>query len=329
MINKLGTTQAGVSVDKITIGTGDLSVSLLTLGAIIQDVRLNGADHSLTLGSTDLAAYEGPLNYYGALVGPVANRIAGASAEIGGKTYHFAANENNETTLHGGPTGTHAQVWTLADHGPDHAEFQLSLADGVGGFPANRDITARYEINGNALTLTVNATTDGPTILNLANHSYWNLDGGTDTAGHTLQTDASHYLPIDHRLIPTSIAPVQGTGFDYQTTRPIGTGSDDRIDHNLCLNGGKQALRQVAVLTGASGVSMTLSTTETGLQVYDAEKGDTFEFAGFTGKPYGALSGIAMESQGWPDAPNQADFPSVGLDAGETYAQETRWEFKA
>lgn len=327
MINKFGTTQSGARVDKITIGTGDLKVSLLTLGAIIQDVRLDGVDHSLTLGSTDLAAYEGPLNYYGALVGPVANRIATASAEIGGKTYHFAANENNETTLHGGPTGTHAQVWTLANHGPDHAEFQLSLADGVGGFPANRDITARYETSGNTLTLKVSATTDAPTILNLANHSYWNMDGNGDTKGHTMQASADRYTPVDSRLIPTAVAGVAGTPFDYQTARSIGTDSADRIDHNLCLTGGKTALRQVAILTGATGISMTLFTTEPGLQVYDAEKGDTFEFAGFTGKPYGPLSGIAMESQGWPDAPNQADFPSVGLDAGETYAQETRWVF--
>lgn len=329
MKTSFGVTKSGAQIDKITIGTGGLSVSLLTLGAIIQDVRLDGVAHSLTLGSDDLAAYEGPMNFYGALVGPVANRIAGASAKIGKKSYHFSANEKGETTLHGGPTGTHAQVWTLRDHGADHVEFALSLADGVGGFPANRALVVRYETAGNALTMTVTGSTDAATILNLANHSYWNLGGGSDTGGHSLQVAADRYLPIDAQSIPTDIADVAGSAFDYQAARSVGSDSGDRIDHNLCLTGGKTDLRKVAILTGPTGIELTLATTEPGLQVYDAAKGNTDEFVGHTGQPYGPLSGIAMEAQGYPDAPNREEFPSVGLAAGEVYEQITRWVFKA
>jgi len=328
-VSMFGILRDGQSVHRITIGTEKLTVSFLTLGAILHDVRLAGVDHSLTLGSDDLAAYEGPMEYYGALVGPVANRIADATAPIGGKPFRFTPNEDGVTTLHGGPTGTHAQVWTIADHGDDFVVLHLKLNDGLGGFPGERDIKVRYSVAGQSLTMDINATTDRPTALNLANHSYWNLNGTADTAGHKLYVLADRYTPVDDRKIPIGIADVANTPFDYRVARPIGTQSTDRIDHNLCLDGGKTDLRKVAELTTTSGVKMTLETTEPGLQVYDAENGDTLDFAGYLGAPYGHFSGIAMESQGYPDAPNHADFPSIEIDETAPYKQTTRWTFSA
>jgi len=323
-----GSTQDGRTVHRITLSSGDLTVSILTLGAIIQDVRISGVDHSLTLGSQEVAAYEGPMEFYGAIVGPVANRIANASAMVAGQKYSFDANENGVTTLHSGSTGTHAQNWTLNEHGKDFAILGLHLPDGFGGFPGNRDLTAHYQVTGPAsLTLALTGTTDSTTIMNLANHSYWNLNGTTDTAGHDLMVLAGRYLPTDDRLIPTGVCSVTGSGFDFRIARSIGTGQPDRIDHALCLDLKNVAKRNVAMLSGTSGVSMALGTTAPGLQVYDGENNKTAPFIGFHGHPYGPLSGIALEAQGWPDAPNRPEFPSVALEPSQTYRQVTSWRF--
>lgn len=323
-----GTTRAGDTVLKFTIGTGDLVVSILNLGAILQDVRLRGVPYALTLGSDDLQAYEGPMKYFGALVGPVANRIASAKALFHGENLNFTANEPNGNVLHGGTDGTHSQLWELVEQGPDHLEFCLSLPDGLAQFPGNRQLTLRYETGQNSLTMHITGVSDANTLMNLANHSFWNLDGDPLTDDHKLWVAADRYTPVDDNQIPTGIDPVAGTSFDFQTTRPVGSGSPDRIDHNLCLTGGKTCMRHVATLTGGSGIRLMISTTEAGLQVYDSSGGGSGEFPGHINVPYGRLSGIALEAQGWPDAPNQPQFPSVGLGVGETYEQKTRWGFE-
>lgn len=327
-VTKFGTTESGQIVHRISLSAGDLTVSFLTLGAILQDVRFAGADHSLTLGSENLGAYEGPMKYYGAIVGPVANRIAKAQVMLENRLVSFTANENGITTVHGGPTGTHAQIWTLISHGHSFAEFRLQLRDAEGGFPGNRVLKTRYDLASPAsLTMTLTGTTDRTTFMNLANHSYWNLDGGADTTGHRLQVLADHCLPTDEHAIPTRIMPVAGTEFDFRSARPIGAGQPHPIDHNLCLARMKSSLRHVATLWGKSGICLSLDTTETGLQIYDARKTNTAPFSGFHGQPYGPLAGIALEPQGWPDAPNRPDFPPVILKPSDTYKQTTRWRF--
>ncbi|PZR01115.1 MAG: galactose mutarotase [Cereibacter sphaeroides] len=316
--------QDGIRVDAIHLGSDGLSVTVLTRGAVLQDVRLSGIPYSLTLGGDSLAAYEGPMAYFGALVGPVANRIAGAKAEIAGKEYRFPANEGT-TVLHGGPRGMHSRHWTVEEAGADHARMRLDLANGDSGFPGNRGIVADWRVTGAALTLTLTATTDAPTLINLANHSYWNLDGTTDTAGHNLCIAADHYLPVNDKVLPSGeIRPVAGA-FDLRQGHAL-TGTED-YDHNFCLATAPRALTEVLTLTGKTGVQMRFATTEPGVQVYDGRRLATAPFAGHAGQPYGPHAGVAIEAQHWPDAPNHPDFPAIALNPGQAYRQETRWSF--
>ena len=178
------------------------------------------------------------------------------------------------------------------------------------------------------LELRLTATTDQPTWINLANHSYWNLDGTQTTQGHTMQIDADHYLPVDAALLPTGVAPVDGTAYDFRKARPIGAGQPNRYDNTLCLSKSRGPVRKIAKLIGASGVTMTVETTEPGLQIYDGIRIETAPYPGHSGTPYIPQSGIAIEAQGWPDALNHDDFPSIHLGPDETYEQVTRWSFE-
>lgn len=319
-IERFGTTANGAAVDALHLRAGALTARVLTYGAILQGLHLDGVAHSLTLGPRTLADSEGPMPYHGAVVGPVANRLSGATARIAGRAYRFDGNENGRTTLHGGATGTHAQVWQIADVGEAHATLALALPDGLGGFPGNRRVTARFEVLPPAtLRLTLEAETDAPTLLTLANHSYWNLDGRTGWMGHTLRIAAEHWLPTrPDGTLPGAILPVGGTPMDFRRTRrPVPGGPP--IDHNFCIAAQRGPLRDVAWLTGRSGVTMTLATTEPGLQVYD---GRAAIRAGCD-----AYEGIAFEPQFWPDAPANPAFPSIESHPGETWRQITEWRF--
>lgn len=309
-----GTIKDGQDVHKITLSRGGLTVQLLTLGAIVQSVRLNGVNHDLTIGSEALTDYEATMGYTGALVGPVANRLRDARAPIAGKTHHFDANQDGQHTLHGGKDGTHAQIWTIADQGPDHATLTLDLADGAGGFPGNRHIRATFAVLDDAtLRLTLTGTSDAPTLMNIANHSYWNLDGNPTWARHRLRIAADHVLPIDTATLPTGqIAAVEGTAFDLRSGPALKPG-EPALDHNFCLFDSKQPLRDVLWLTGRSGVTMTMATTEVGVQIFD-------------GRP--SYQALAIEAQGWPDAPNIETFPTIDVGPDHPYAQTTQWRFR-
>ena len=328
MIEPFGTTAAGQPVQRLTLRAGDLTLRLLTLGGIVQDVRLAGTPFSLTLGSDRLAAYDGPFGYCGALVGPVANRIAGAGMRIAGRDLTLIANENGRNTLHGGPLGLHARVWTLDAIGDDHARLSLALPDGAEGYPGARRLRAEYRLTAPArLDLIIEADTDTPTPINIANHSYWCL-GPAGLAGHRLEIAADRYTPVDADLIPTGATPaVDGTAFDFRQPRAIGPETEARYDHNFCLAPARRGLSFAARLTGPTGLALTLETTEPGLQVYDAARLSTAPFPAHSGAPAGAFAGVALEAQAWPDAPHHPAFPPILLDPGETYRQHTRWTF--
>ncbi|MCX7301295.1 MAG: galactose mutarotase [Rhodobacterales bacterium] len=318
-----GTTNDGQTVHAVTLSDGTLTVRLLDRGAVLHDVRLAGVDRNLTLASPDLADYEGRMNYFGALVGPVVNRIGGASAEIAGQTHTFEANQGGKHILHSASVGTYAKVWQVADHSARHVTLALTLSDGEGGFPGLRQITARFLLTTpGTLRMEVTGTTDKPTILNFANHSYWNLDGTPTWAGHSLRVEAYAYTPVGEGTIPTGeIRHVAGTPFDFRTARAItpGDATTPALDHNFCLSDQPTALREVLWLKGSSGVSLTLSTTEPGVQVYDG---------GHTRAPGPGLhQGLAIEAQRWPDAPHHPAFPSIVLNPGEVYRQITEWHF--
>ena len=311
-------------------GGGPLTASVLDWGACLMDVRLDGTDHSLTLGTGDFAAYEGPLASAGGLVGPVVNRISGAEASLDGETFRFDVKDEGggpPRTLHSGSAGTHRKLWQVADHGPSHVTLTHDMPDGEGGFPGNRRATARYEVEGNALTLTVETVTDAPTWINFASHSYWNLDGSTSVEGHVLECPASLYLPASEEgLVTGEVESVEGTRFDFRDGRALKAGPP-HLDHNLCLSDRRGPLAVIGTLTGRTGIRLELASTEPGLQVYDGWKLEDVGFADHQGHPLAPRRAVALEAQMWPDAPNREDFPSIRVDPGETCTQITRWTF--
>ncbi len=323
-IRDFGTTGAGERVQAIDLAAADLRATILTLGATVQDLRLDGVPWPLVIGSNHLSAYEGTLRYAGAIVGPVANRIAKATALIAGHRHVFDANEDGRTTLHSGAVGLHARLWRIEQSGADTATLSIDLPDGDGGFPGNRRISASFRLTEPGdLVIELTAVTDAPTLINLAHHGYWNLDGGADTSGHRLHVAADSYLPVDDKLIPTGeIRSVAGTPFNLRSGPLLSAAPP--LDHNFCLADNRRALTEVAELQGASGIRLRLATTEPGLQVYDGRHFSVPAGIGLGGRGYGPHAGIALEAQGWPDAPNQEAFPTITLEPGEVYRQVTR-----
>ena len=317
-----GTSSTGVDVEKVTISAGDLSVSILTWGAIVQDVRLAGVDHSLTLGSDDLADYEGGLRHHGSLIGPIANRISNARVKIDGMMYELERNQDGAIHLHSGAQATHRRAWTLVDASDTHATLTCTMRDGECGLPGNRDFTVTYRVAApGTLSMEITGTTDTATAMSFANHSYWNLDGSDSWDDHTLTVHADSYLPGTPQCYPTGeIVAVDGTPMDFRKPRKISR-QTDTFDNNFCLADHRRPLHDALTLTGASGVSLTIATTEPGIQIYDNKDG---------ARPGRSThEGLALEAQFWPDAPNNRDFPSIILTPDQTYTQVTTWTFTA
>lgn len=315
-----GTTADGRDVHKITLSAGDLSVGLLTWGAVLQDVRIAGVDRSLTLGSDSLSDYEGDMRYHGSLIGPVVNRISTARVRLDGMVYELERNEKGYIHLHSGAQGTHLQVWDVVEVTENSATLSITLPDGMCGLPGNRQVTVTFAVTAPAnLTMKVTGQTDSKTLMNFANHSYWNLDGTDTWAGHQLCIAAERYLPGTDDAYPTGeIADVNGTEMDFRTVREIAPGKPP-LDNNFCLSDARTGLRDVLWLTGQSGVQMTMATTETGIQIYDGRQAQ---------RPgHGTYEGLAIEAQSWPDAPNHRGFPSIMLTPDAPYQQITRWRF--
>lgn len=315
-----GTNPDGRPAHAIRIAGGDLSATILTRGAILHEVRLRGVDRNLTVGCATLADHFGPMIYHGAIIAPVANRLRGARVVVEGVEHRLEANDG-ANTLHSGPSGAHARVWDVLEAAEGRVLLGLDLADGEGGFPGHRRITVRFRVLPPAtLHMEVLGATDRATVMNVANHSYWNLDGTPTWEGHRLTIHAPRYTPVSAALIPTGeTAPVAGTPFDFREGRRAVPG-ETVFDHNWCTADARGPLREVLRLEGASGVTLRLSTTEPGVQVYDGNQG---------ARP-GArrFEALAIEAQGWPDAPSHAGFPSILLRPGETYRQVTEWAFE-
>lgn len=322
-----GTTSAGEQVQAHVLQAGSLKVTVLTFGAVLQDVRLDAIAHSLTLGSPDLAAYEGPFISFGSLMGPVANRITDARARLDGQDLTFERNFLTDHTLHSGACGVHHKVWSVEDAQDDCLVLSVEMPAGEGGFPGNRRLVATYKVSEPAvLDLTLEAQTEAPTLMNTVNHSYWNLDGGPTIDGHRLQVHADRYLPGNKDLFPTGeIAEVDGTRFDFTQMRQITR--DDVLDNNYCLSTVREPLRPVLKLVGQTGVTLEIETTEPGLQIYDGKSIAPEGARGHDGKVYGARAGLAIEPQFWPDATSHPAFPSIRLDPGEDWVQRSRFTF--
>lgn len=313
----------GRRVERLSLGGGGLTAHLLTLGATVQDLRLEGVDHPLVLGCPDPADYLDRGLYMGAIVGRFANRIGGAGFALDGQEYRTDPNFRGRHTLHGGSRGTHWHLWTVEDAGEDSAALSLTLPDGEMGFPGTLSIRADIALCHQALVFALSAWTDAPTPCNLVHHGYFNLDGSDDVRSQRLHIAADRYLPVDDDLIPLpGLAPVDGTRFDFRQARALAPGG---YDHNLCLSDGPVASRIVAELTGQSGISMRIETDQPGLQVYD---GAHFRgLPGLDGRRYGPFAGVALETQGWPDAPNRPHYPDSILRPGQTWRRRTAYRF--
>ena len=354
-VEPFGTTPDGTSVERWTLSNGELTVRVLTYGGVIQTLEApdaGGDVENVVLGFADLAGYVSDDDpYFGSLIGRYGNRIAGGSFDLDGATYQLPLNDG-PNTLHGGPTGFDDRVWTATNVTDDDAaalQLELVSPDGDQGFPGTLTTTVTYTVDADSrLSVHYEATTDAPTVVNLTQHTYWNLAGewsGT-IYDHELQIDASGYTPVDATLIPTGqVAPVQGTPFDFREPTAIGERirEDDQqllygqgYDHNWALDreddgaregsDSEDGLEQAAVLHDpGSGRTLTIATTEPGLQFYSGNFLDG-TLVGTGGAIYRQGDGLALETQHFPDSPNQPGFPSTVLRPGEVYDSTTVFE---
>ena len=326
---KFGMAPNGEIVEIAEIKGGDLTVKIMSWGASVQDVRVDGIAHSLVLGSDNFEAYLTSMKYFGATAGPIANRICNGELMIAGEQYQLEKNENSIHTLHGGSHGTSNINWQFIEVEKDSCKLSCHYNHLEIGLPAQLDITAEYQIKqDNILEIIFSATADRLTLCNLAHHSYWNLDGSSSLNSHQLQVFAKHYLPIDDENIPLEkIEAVENTRFDFQNLRSICYDGEVHLDHNFCLEM-TEADMHPACLLQTSDVALALYTSEPGLQIYDGLGINTKPFLGHQGMPYAATAGIALEPQKWPDAPNHLSFPSIEINRDKAYLQRSQFHIR-
>jgi aldose 1-epimerase len=350
----------GQAVNLYTLSNGrGMVVKIFNYGGVIQSIRFPdaaGTVADVTLGYPTLRDYvdhnalpggeraTGFGTYFGALLGRYANRIAHGRFTLRGVTHDLPLNDG-PNGLHGGFVGFDQQVWTptvLRGGSGDEASVGLQLEylspNASQGYPGNLATVATYTLdNRNRLELSFRATTDLPTVLNLTNHTYWNLAGEASgpVYDQTLSINASHYTPVNAALIPLGPhASVVGTPFDFTTAKPIGQdiGADDaqlRIghgyDHNWVLNQTSPAslVEAAEARDPASGRTLTVYTTEPGLQFYSGNFLAGQGVAGTGGHVYRQSDGFALEAQHFPDSPNKPSYPTTELDPGQVYSQTT------
>ena len=305
----------------ITLKNQKLTAQILPLGATLTGLWHRDLRNSLVLGSTDPTAYKSDLKYAGAIVGPVANRIRQGRVNINGTDWQMPQNEGAHC-LHSGPSGLHSLEWRITEQTQTAVTLACFLPEKAIGLPGNRTVTVQYSLHDtDMLRVQIHATTDAETLMNPAHHPYWNLDGSTTIKDHLLSVPAETYLQTDKTNVPTGEqVPVTGTDYDFRTPALIPT--DRTLDANLCLATSRRDTPELAAtLCVAKGPTLTLETTEPGLQVYNGsglQSGGTMLHDGAPLRPF---AGVALEPQGWPDAPNHRNFPSILLSPDETYSQ--------
>lgn len=312
---------------RVEIASRALRVELLTAGASVRAVYLEGVAHSLVLGAEDVGVY-GAANrsFFGATVGRCANRIAGGRMAIDGRAHRLGVNEP-PNQLHGGAGGFFARDWTLEAAGATGAVMRLESPDGEEGYPGAVRVTATFEARDDGtLSILYEGAADAATVLNLTSHLYVNLHGAGPTRDHRLRLGADAYLPVDAMLIPTgAVAPVAGTPFDFRAARRLGDGPAV-LDHNFCLDGGRTAEARPVLRIETDAVRLDVSTTECGMQIYDGAKFDG-SVAGLDGAVIGRHGGIAVEPQFWPNAVNEPAFLSPVIRPGERYRHHSLYRF--
>ena len=318
----------GDNVFQVTIESDDLKLKVLSLGAIIQDIRMRSVTHSLVLGYPRLEPYFINSGKLGAIVGRYANRIANGKAKIDGKIYSLNKNQNKTHTLHGGTDGSAARNWKIIEHDKSKVKLFDELPDGHMGFPGNLKVKTTYKVDKSTIDIFIEASTDKTTLCNFTNHSYFNLDGTKNIANHNLIVNCENVLPVDKNGIPLS-KPVSAKklSLEFKNSRKLNDdGKPTEIDHNFCISNTRQNLSTNAILSTKS-ISLELLSTEPGLQIYTGKGLNSGNDKGWGGHSYKAFAGIALEPQIWPDSPNQVGFPNPYLSPNEKYKHHTRIKF--
>jgi aldose 1-epimerase len=345
-----GTTQSGAPIHEYTLSNANqVSVQIINYGGIITSVSAPdraGVVLNVALGLPSLLDYETHNPYFGCIAGRYANRIARGRFTLDGKTYQLAIN-NGVNHLHGGLKGFDKQVWQvtreISGQGEEGIELRYVSPDGEENFPGTLDTHMTYTLNSNnELRIDYHARTDAPTVLNLTNHSLWNLagEGSGTVTNHFLQLNADRYIPVDEGAIPYGeLAPVDGTPFDFRKAKRIA----DEIrsdhpqvvlgkgyDHNWVINHASEAgaapVKAGELSDPASGRCMEIWTTQPGIQVYSGNFLDGSNY-GPSRRAYRMGDGLALETQHYPDSPNQPAYPSTLLRPGEDFRSTTIYKF--
>ncbi|SDG91737.1 aldose epimerase family protein [Nonomuraea jiangxiensis] len=306
-----GTLPSGEQVERVELASGRLRAEVLTYGAVVRSLEVSGVN--VVLGLDTLEDYLTRSRYFGAVVGRYGNRIAGGRFVLDGVEFRLPVN-NGPNSLHGGTEGFDGKVWTIADRSGSSVTLTLTSPDGDQGYPGKLTASVTYTLAEDTLRIDYAAETDAPTVVNLTNHSYFNLAGGGDVLDHVVQMEAEHYLPVDDDKIPTGeLAPVKGTPFDFTEPHAVGERYAGAYDHCFVLDG-------IARVT-AGDLTMEVTTTEPGVQFYAGGMLDG------TATPYGPFAGLCLETQHFPDSPNQPQFPTTVLRPGERRTSTTSYRF--
>jgi aldose 1-epimerase len=344
-----GALSDGTKIEAVTLtNSAGISAKIMTLGATLQSLAVPdkaGHKDDVVLGYDTAQEYLTRPNYFGASVGRYANRIAKGKFSLDGKGYTLVTNDG-PNSLHGGPKGFDKRVWKIdaVTSGPDaKAVFSYVSADGEEGFPGELKVTATYSLNEqNELKLEYKATTSKPTVLNLTNHSYFNLSGNDarDVMGNMVTLHAAKFTPVDATLIPTGERrAVAGSPFDFRTPHRVGDrirdARDQQIrygrgyDHNFIVDGAAGSLRPAAVVNDpVSGRTLEMSVTAPGIQFYTGNFMDG-TFFGKAQRSYRQGDAICLEPGVFPDSPNHADFPTSRLNPGQTYVNTIVYKFSS
>lgn len=331
----------GTAVDLYTLKDGKIEVRIMTYGAIVQSIKVpdrKGNIADVTLGFDNLDGYVSTGNkpYLGVIAGRYANRIAHGTFKLNGKTYSITKNDG-DNALHGGKVGFDKHVWQ-GKQIKNGVELTLVSPDSDQGFPGTLTSVVRYTLKDNELRIDYSATTDADTVLNLTNHSYFNLAGqGTgDILSHQVKINASRYTPVDSNLIPTGeLAPVAGTPFDFKNATAVGERINTEneqlklgrgYDHNWVLDSGEKFAQAAEVYESNSGRVLQVMTDQPGVQFYSGNFLDG-TVTGKDGKVYQKRYGLCLETQHFPDSPNHPEFPTTVLKPSQRFHSVTVFKF--